>query len=100
MRVMLIGLLFLAACSKGAARPEPPASFCSARTFEGSRFTACDNDRGELALFAAPKAQAPVRSFAELAKRVDVKSIAFAMNAGMFDEEGRPIGMASMDGTA
>jgi uncharacterized protein YigE (DUF2233 family) len=98
MRALLLGLLFLAACSKAATRPEAQESYCSQRTFEGSRFTVCDNKGGKLALFAAAKTEAPVRSFAELTKRLDVKRVAFAMNAGMFDENGRPIGMASANG--
>ena len=99
MRVMLFGLLFLAACSGGAARPEPKASYCHQQTFEGSRFTVCDNKGGRLQLFAASKAEAPLRSFAEVARQVDVKQVAFAMNAGMFDEAGRPIGLARVSGT-
>jgi uncharacterized protein YigE (DUF2233 family) len=64
------------------------------QTFEGSRFTVCDNEGGELQLFAAGPRELPVRSFAELSRRVDPSKVAFAMNAGMFDENGRPIGLA------
>ena len=63
-------------------------------TFEHSRFTVCDNEGGRLELFAAGPHQAPLRSFAEVAARVDPSKVAFAMNAGMFDENGRPIGLA------
>lgn len=35
-----------------------------------------------------------MRSFAEVARKVDPSKVAFAMNAGMFDENGRPIGLA------
>jgi uncharacterized protein YigE (DUF2233 family) len=97
MRMMLFCLLFLAACSQGTARADPE-SYCRQQTFEGSRFTVCDNKGGELRLFAATKAQAPLRSFADVAKQVDEKQVAFAMNAGMFDESGRPIGLATVDG--
>ena len=44
---------------------------------------------------AGPKEQ-PLRSFADLARKVD--GVAFAMNAGMFDREGRPIGLAIVEG--
>lgn len=98
MRMMLFCMLFLAACSGGAARPERQTSYCRQQTFEGSRFTVCDNKGGELRLFAAPKGQAALRSFAEVAKQIDEAQVAFAMNAGMFDENGRPIGLATVDG--
>jgi uncharacterized protein YigE (DUF2233 family) len=96
---LLFGLVLVAACSKGAARPEAPPSFCAEQRFEGSGFTVCDNKRGELLLFAAGKPDAPLRSFAEVARRVDPKRVAFAMNAGMFDKSGRPIGLAAHDGS-
>src|SRR5690349_24880856 len=94
MRLMLIALFALAACS-GAASKTEAESFCQEQSFEGSRFTVCDNKGGELRLFAAAKNEAALRSFAQVAKHVDVKRVAFAMNAGMFDEAGRPIGLAS-----
>ena len=62
--------------------------------FEGSRFTVCDNEGGELQLFAAGPHETPLRSFGEVARKVDPSKVAFAMNAGMFDENGRPIGLA------
>ena len=98
MRALLFCLLFLTACSGGGAQPDTQASYCHQQTFEGSRFTVCDNKSGELRLFAASKDQIPLRSFAEIAKQVDVKEVAFAMNAGMFDENGRPIGLALANG--
>ena len=97
MRMMVFCLLSLAACSQSTARADPE-SYCRQQTFEGSRFTICDNEGGELHLFAATKAQTPLRSFADVAKQVDEKQVAFAMNAGMFDESGRPIGLATVDG--
>lgn len=66
--------------------------------FEGSRFTVCDNEGGDLQLFAAGPHEAPLRSFAEVARKVDESKVAFAMNAGMFDENGRPIGLAVAGG--
>lgn len=98
MRALLLGLLFLAACSGGVARPERQMSYCHQQTFESSRFTVCDNKGGELRLFAASKGEKPLRSFAEVARHIDEKHVAFAMNAGMFDEAGRPIGLARTGG--
>jgi len=95
---MLLALAFVAACSGNQKQAEPPKSFCGEQAFEGSRFTVCDNEGGELQLFAASQDEQPVRSFAELSRRVDANHVAFAMNAGMFDEDGRPIGLASAGG--
>ncbi|HEX6740468.1 MAG TPA: phosphodiester glycosidase family protein [Sphingomicrobium sp.] len=98
MRATLIGLLLLAGCAKPEPRTEIPASYCELRIFEGSRFTVCDNQGGEFLLLAASKKEAPLRSFAEVARHVDAKRVAFAMNAGMFDQAGRPIGLAETNG--
>jgi uncharacterized protein YigE (DUF2233 family) len=64
------------------------------QVFEGTRFTVCDNEGGQLELFAAGPHDTPVRSFTDLSRKLDVAKVAFAMNAGMFDENGRPIGLA------
>jgi uncharacterized protein YigE (DUF2233 family) len=100
MRRGLIALLVLAAAACGRSRgaSADQRSWCHMELFEGSRFTVCDNEGGELQLFAASRYEAPVRSFAELARKVDPAKVAFAMNAGMFDENGRPIGFAVAGG--
>ena len=94
MRALVLSLLLLTSCAKAA---EPPAaqSWCREQAFEGSRFTVCDNKGGELLLYAAGKGDIPLRSFAELARRPGANKVAFAMNAGMFDDAGRPIGLAA-----
>jgi uncharacterized protein YigE (DUF2233 family) len=66
--------------------------------FEGSRFTVCDPGKGELRLIAATRAETPLRSFAEVMAKLPADSVGFAMNGGMFDENGRPIGLAVIDG--
>ena len=66
--------------------------------FEGSRFTVCDPGKGKLRLFAAARNQPALRGFAEVMAQLPVNQVAFAMNAGMFDDEGRPIGLAVVDG--
>ena len=100
MRPLILLLLFLAACGSGnsrdtAARAESPCSF---RTFEGSRFTICDSNSGEIRVVAAGEDEMPIRSFADLGSSLDPQKVLFAMNAGMFDDEGRPIGLAIVDG--
>jgi uncharacterized protein YigE (DUF2233 family) len=82
-------------------RPPPSArvatSACDVRRFEESRFTVCrfDARRDRLALVQADSAGRPYRSFAavEQALGASAARVRFAMNAGMFDEEGAPIGL-------
>ncbi len=95
MRRLLLLTLALAAC-RAEPRPEVPVSACRERAFEGSAFVVCDPGKGELRLYAADDDQAAKRRFAELS--LDPGRVAFAMNAGMFDEDGRPIGLAVVDG--
>jgi uncharacterized protein YigE (DUF2233 family) len=97
-------LLLLAACGDSGSRASTAGveseGPCTQQLFEGDRFTVCNARSGRIELFAAGRTQAPVRSFADLeaslGKRAD--SVAFAMNAGMFDEDGRPIGLAIVEG--
>lgn len=98
MRVIILILLALAACGKGDASAKVPESACRQQLFEGSRFTVCDPKAGKLQLFAATPIEKPIRSFADLQTRLNASTVAFAMNAGMFDTAGRPIGMATVDG--
>ena len=98
MRRFSLALLLLAACGSSAEKPTWPASPCRIEAFEGSRFTVCDPGRGELRLIAADRSETPLRSFAEVMTRIPAGEVAFAMNAGMFDEDGRPIGLAVVGG--
>jgi uncharacterized protein YigE (DUF2233 family) len=51
-------------------------------------------------LVAASRGETPVRRLAGLEASLGgrARNVAFAMNAGMFDEDGRPIGLAIVDG--
>ena len=91
-------LLFLAACSRGDAGAPGPVSPCREQAFEGAHFTVCTPGAGKLMLIAAAKQEAPLRTFAEVGRTVGFDKVSFAMNAGMFDEHGRPIGLAIADG--
>ena len=95
MRRLLPLLVFVTtACGGSDARVVArPVSPCHEQAFEGAQFIVCDPGKGELRLFAAGKDELPIRRFADLP--VDPTKVAFAMNAGMFDEAGRPIGMAA-----
>ena len=83
----------------GSAAPPGPVAPppCERRTFEGTAFTICtlDTQRGELRLASRGKAGMPLRSFAALSHEMgdDSRRVAFAMNAGMFDAAGAPIGL-------
>ncbi|MDQ3246084.1 MAG: phosphodiester glycosidase family protein [Pseudomonadota bacterium] len=98
MRVPFLCVFLLAACSSGGASVKPPESPCRQQSFEGSRFTVCEAGDTRLKLVAAGPKEASVRSFADLPPSVPQEQVAFAMNAGMFDEAGRPIGLAIADG--
>jgi uncharacterized protein YigE (DUF2233 family) len=102
---LLLLLTLLAACRAEPKAADVPASavagHCQHRSFEGTDFTACPFDarRHELALFSEGQ-DGPLRSFARLAARLGDRAprLKFAMNAGMYDEEGRPIGLHVEDG--
>lgn len=98
MRRLALAFLLLGACGSRAQPPQWPISPCRIILFEGSRFTVCDPGTGKLLLYAARPDETPLRSFAEVMANVPADQVAFAMNAGMFDEEGRPIGLAVVDG--
>ena len=99
-RSSLLLALALAACGSAPPAPDVPAhavaSACEQRRFEGSAFTACryDRRRHEIALFVGP------RSLAALDRQLGPRAAAlrFAMNAGMYDEEGDPIGLYVAEG--
>lgn len=85
-------LLLLFGCT---AQPTTPAvnSACAERSFEGSSVIVCAPD-GPVEIRFGHRTFASLQ--AALGKRSD--DIAFAMNAGMFDDGGNPIGLAIEDG--
>ena len=68
--------------------------------FEESRFTVCTSGKGRIELVAAGRGEPVVRRLADLEAGLGSRSgdVAFAMNAGMYDEDGRPIGLAIVEG--
>ena len=68
--------------------------------FEGSQFTVCDPGKGRIELVAAAANEQPVRRLADLEASLGARAaqVAFAMNAGMYDVDGRPIGLAIVEG--
>jgi uncharacterized protein YigE (DUF2233 family) len=99
-RALSFLILFLSGCSNAPAPVEQPQSACSQRLFEASRFTVCDPGKGEIELIAAGRDEPAIRQFADLEQRLGPRAerVAFAMNAGMYDEDGRPIGLAIVHG--
>jgi len=75
----------------------PAQAACEAANFEGEGYTVCSFDPGEdrLALFNLDAAGQPYGSFAALSRALaaDGKDLVFAMNAGMFGEDLKPIGL-------
>ncbi|MEB3414847.1 phosphodiester glycosidase family protein [Alteriqipengyuania sp. WL0013] len=102
-RGALLAVFALAACGTAAEEPEPgakasaqPASACRSVTFEDARFTHCVADPKQHAITMAlggSRGQA-YRGFVDYAldRPSDSAPVAFAMNAGMFDNAGKPIG--------
>ena len=104
--VILIFIALLLLWSSQSQNPPPPrtaeallrpaASACEAVTFEGSRFTACRYRRGadRIDFFLDPGG-APIRSLPALEAHLgpSAATLRFAMNAGMYDEAGMPIGL-------
>jgi uncharacterized protein YigE (DUF2233 family) len=86
-----------AACQQdGKADPARPESACAERTFEGSRFTACRYQAGhDEILLALADSHGPLRSFARLKAALGPRArrLRFAMNGGMFDAAGGPVGL-------
>jgi uncharacterized protein YigE (DUF2233 family) len=113
---LVLGALALAACGQEQAgepamrteigsgkaevratpTPTPTAaSACRRVTFEGATLEHCVADPAKHRITTAlgPDGGAPYRSLARLADaRGNGAKVAFAMNGGMFDDEGKPIG--------
>ena len=103
MRASLFLLLLLAACRNeqpAEARPAAAASACHAQMFEEIRFTVCDPGDSRVELVAAARNEPVIRQLPDLETSLGARSsqVAFAMNAGMYGEDGRPIGLAIVDG--
>jgi uncharacterized protein YigE (DUF2233 family) len=99
-RVFLASLLILAACSRPGDAAEQPKSPCVAQLFEGSRFTVCEAGGGKIELIVAGPKEPPIRRLADVEASLGASAadVAFAMNAGMYDQAGRPIGLAIAGG--
>jgi uncharacterized protein YigE (DUF2233 family) len=88
----LVAFAAMNACPAAAS-----GSSCTSVRFEESAFTVCSarRDANWIQLVDAGGDGKPLRSLQRAAERADPggKRMAFAMNAGMFDENGLPIGL-------
>ncbi|MBX7526862.1 phosphodiester glycosidase family protein [Qipengyuania vesicularis] len=95
----------------GAASPSPSASAtasgttqvesaCRSIIFEDTPLTHClaTPARHTIAMDLSPASGAPYRSLTAFSQGRNASTVAFAMNAGMFDDEGKPIGYFVEDG--
>ncbi len=91
---MLRWLVLLAALLVSGA---PAEASCAPERFEGNAYTICRFDlrQDRLALFSGRPDGEAYGSFAALeeALKTEGKTLAFAMNAGMYDENLKPIGL-------
>ena len=75
---------------------------CSPLSYEGNAYSVCRVDLREtrLELFNLDGQGGPFRNFTALAENLSLedRELAFAMNAGMYDEGLKPIGLYIEDG--
>jgi uncharacterized protein YigE (DUF2233 family) len=97
--VALMSLIALLARAEGA-----PADPCAQKIFEGSRFTVCmfDARADDAELIWRDSAGQALRGFGvlEASGRIDAGRVRFAMNAGMFEQSGAPLGLFVAGGKA
>jgi uncharacterized protein YigE (DUF2233 family) len=94
---LALAVCLLAGCDEPQKRPNVDlTSACHTVSFEGSELTHCIADPAQHRITTAlgPQAAPPYRSFRAFAEdRPDeAAQVAFAMNGGMYGEDGRPIG--------
>jgi uncharacterized protein YigE (DUF2233 family) len=100
MRLPFLLLLILASCGPSHSTVAQAAPPCSQRVFEESRFTVCEAEGGTVEIRTSNDDSQPYRSFTSLAQALGKRAddVAFAMNAGMFGEDGHAIGLLIEDG--
>jgi uncharacterized protein YigE (DUF2233 family) len=94
-RIIALLLLLLAACRQADPATAAPESPCASRNFDGSQFTVCQLKGGPVEIHTADAGGKPYRSFAALNQALGGRAghVGFAMNAGMFGEDGHAIGL-------
>ena len=76
------------------------AADCRDETFEAMSFTVCKADPAtdDIRLFLNDADGTPLGTFSNLEDRLDGKALVFAMNAGMYHPDRRPVGLYVEDG--
>ncbi len=101
--IALAAILLLSACKEETnSKPEPSptksvaGTLCRSVIFEKSEFTDCEaaHSKHEIRLQLNGNNNQPYRSLSALKSGLgsDAANVVFAMNAGMYDEDGKPIG--------
>ena len=96
-------LIIAIVAALGATMPSGRAQpACIRSVFETSSFTVCpvDTRHEDIRIASTDASGAPLRTFDNLAKALgpDAARVRFAMNAGMFDGQGAPVGLYVEDG--
>ena len=90
-KLCVVTLLFVAAPATGEAEP------CRNKSFEGASYIVCSFDptKDNLRLFWLHDGSKPYRTFAALAADLEAngKSLQFAINGGMYQDDFRPVGL-------
>jgi uncharacterized protein YigE (DUF2233 family) len=88
--------------AKTSAYQNRVSSACAPKSFEAADYTICtyDPERHDFRLINLKRDGKAVRNFEELSRYLgkSSKRIVFAMNAGMYDEQGKPIGLYAENG--
>lgn len=96
-RLALVALLCFHGGPHVAAHPWRTQSPCRTQPFEGSRFTVCnDTDREmNIEVYSTDRRGNPLRSFDDFERAYpdEARYVRFGMNAGMFDNQGQPVGL-------
>ena len=103
---VILSLLLLAACTiraEGDAEEEVRASICDPIMFEDSPFTHCVAEPGKHSIrmeLSPDDTDRPYRSLEALSRELDneERDLALAVNGGMFNHDGMPIGYYVEDG--
>ena len=101
-RLITAAALCLPLTMSGAAHPSRKISPCAVQIFEQSRFTVCSDPERyvEIGIYSTDPTGRPLRSFAdfERAYPAEARYVRFGMNAGMFQADGRPLGLLVQHG--
>lgn len=94
--LLFIGFCVLAACAPSAIKSNLPKN-CATKVFESKKFTYCQfaPNSEKIALYLKNKDDEIIGDFDALMAQLsrDNKKLLFAMNAGMYHEDRRPVGL-------